>query len=95
MHQLLKVLLFLSTKSLENVIMLELQITNTTDYKLLIDRIEQILIPSKITITAEATTPVLLDSDKSVEGTSAIHNYLDELESFSKQWYACRCDMFP
>ena len=85
MHQLLKVLLFLSTKSLENVIMLELQITNTTDYKLLIDRIEQILIPSKITITAEATTPIILDSDKSVEGTSAIHNYLDELERFTQQ----------
>ena len=75
--------------------MLQLQIDDATTYKLLTARVQELLIPSDIVIDLAYDRPKLIDGKTVTEGSEAINSYLDELEKFTKQWYACRCDMFP
>tara|TARA_R110000751_G_scaffold250808_1_gene350330 strand:- start:11 stop:241 length:231 start_codon:yes stop_codon:yes gene_type:complete len=75
--------------------MLQLKIDNSQDYRVLEDRVKSLLIPSEICRDNSVTVPQVLDNTKLISGVDAINNYLDDLESFTKQWYACRCDMFP
>ena len=75
--------------------MLQLTLTNTTENSHLKERLNSLLIPSEIKINPSVTIPLLKDGDKNIEGFSEIETYLDELERFTKNWYACRCDMFP
>ena len=75
--------------------MLQLQIDDATTYKLLTARVQDLLIPSDIVIDSAYDRPKLIDGKTVTEGSEAINSYLDELEKFTKQWYACRCDMFP
>jgi len=75
--------------------MLQLQIDDATTHKLLTARVQELLIPSDIVIDLAYDRPKLIDGKTVTEGSEAINSYLDELEKFTKQWYACRCDMFP
>ena len=75
--------------------MLQLKIDNSQDYRVLEDRVKSLLIPSEICRDNSVTVPQVLDDNKLISGVEGINNYLDDLESFTKQWYACRCDMFP
>ncbi|MEH6657499.1 hypothetical protein [Leeuwenhoekiella marinoflava] len=75
--------------------MLQLQITNIDDYKILTERVKELLIPSEVLVVSALSKPTLIDGEHTTEGLEAINKYLDDLEKFTKQWYACRCDMFP
>ena len=75
--------------------MLQLLIPNNQDYAILEDRVKSLLIPSEVLVDMRSGKPQLKDDAKQIEGTKEINIYLDELEKFTKQWYACRCDMFP
>ncbi|RXG12525.1 hypothetical protein DSM03_1053 [Leeuwenhoekiella aestuarii] len=75
--------------------MLQLQIPNHNEFNILEERVKNMLIPSEISVVSTLVYPKLQDHKHITEGLEAINKYLDELEKFTKQWYACRCDMFP
>ena len=75
--------------------MIQLILPNPADFMILADRVQALLIPSKVSTDASGSQPILIDEGKTITGKVDIDTYLDDLEHFSKQWYACRCDMFP
>ena len=64
-------------------------------YNTLKGRVEDLIIPSEIIKDSRINLPKLEDNDKMFNDLEAIDDYLNDLERFTKQWYACRCDMFP
>lgn len=75
--------------------MLLLILPNAEVFKTLEARVAALLIPSELKIDEALKAPILLDDGKELCGEAKISTYLDSLENFTKQWYACRCDMFP
>lgn len=74
--------------------MLQLRL-NTSDNISLQQRVNALLIPSEVIQDKLAEAPLLIDGDNKITGKVEINEYLDKLDGFVKQWYACRCDMFP
>ena len=75
--------------------MLLLILPNAEMFKTLEARVAALLIPSDFKVDEALNAPVLLDEGKKLCGEAEINTYLDSLEKFTKQWYACRCDMLP
>jgi len=61
----------------------------------LMERLDDLSLARKIDLDASAQQPVLVHDKKSYTGIDDITKYLDEMEVYMKQWYACRCDMYP
>ncbi|MGO4912142.1 hypothetical protein [Leeuwenhoekiella sp. W20_SRS_FM14] len=74
---------------------MQLILPDLKEYAVLDERVKSLLIPSEIIINTTINKPQLEDGEHFIEGQKEISIYLDKLESFTKQWYACRCDMFP
>ncbi|MFI8379405.1 hypothetical protein [Leeuwenhoekiella sp. NPDC079379] len=74
---------------------MQLILPDIKEYAGLDERVQSLLIPSEITTNNTLSRPQLKDGEQLIEGQKEINLYLDKLESFTKQWYACRCDMFP
>jgi len=75
--------------------LLRLTLPIKDSYNTLKGRVEDLIIPSEIIIDSHINLPRLEDNDKIFNDLEAIDDYLNDLERFTKQWYACRCDMFP
>ncbi|MEO2080927.1 hypothetical protein [Leeuwenhoekiella sp.] len=75
--------------------MLRLTLPIKDSYNTLKGRVEDLIIPSEIIKDSRINLPKLEDNDKMFNDLEAIDDYLNDLERFTKQWYACRCDMFP
>lgn len=59
------------------------------------ERLDDLSLARKIDMDAAATQPVLVHDKESYTGIEDITNYLDEMEAYMRNWYACRCDMYP
>tara|TARA_B100002049_G_C15876094_1_gene289605 strand:+ start:402 stop:629 length:228 start_codon:yes stop_codon:yes gene_type:complete len=75
--------------------LLRLTLPIKDSYNTLKGRVEDLIIPSEIIKDSRINLPKLEDNDKMFNDLEAIDDYLNDLERFTKQWYACRCDMFP
>ncbi|MEQ8556428.1 MAG: hypothetical protein RLO17_17880 [Cyclobacteriaceae bacterium] len=59
------------------------------------ERLDSLSLARKIDIDTTTKQPVLAHDKKNYTGIDDITQYLDEMEAYMKQWYACRCDMYP
>jgi len=59
------------------------------------ERLDGLSLARKIDIDPSKIQPVLLDKHETYQGIDEVTKYLDEVELYMKEWYACRCDMYP
>jgi len=73
--------------------MIELFISETDPIQLAIkDRMDNMGLACKITIDNARTQAKIKEKGQSFESKDDILRYMDELEEFYRQWYACRCE---
>ncbi len=73
--------------------MIELFLSDTDPVQLAIkERMENMGLACKIVVEKDRTQARIKEKGQSFESKEDILRYMDELEEFYRQWYACRCE---
>lgn len=73
--------------------MLQLHLSDKDPKQLKIrDRIESMGLACEIVVDNSLTEARIIEKEKVYEGEEDVLKFMDELEEFYRQWYACRCE---